>query len=140
MTPEAPTDLSVAVSSLGNTSISWQDNSDNELGFRIFRKGNGDLDYRVIGTTGENITIFIDNDLLDSNKEYEYAVTAYNSAGDSEYSNKIEYSTENPIDDNITDAAAQQQCFISAVGCSIESTFNWCRQHILSTRRWLNGK
>ena len=135
--PEAPSDLTVAASSLNNTSISWQDNSDNELGFRIFRKGLGDSDFKLIGTTGENITTYIDTDLLDKNKEYEYAVAAYNSAGDSEYSNKIEYSTEYPTDDTITDAAAQQQCFIFAIGCSIESTFIWCRQYILSIRKWL---
>ena len=87
--PLSPTDLSVLYLSTSEVKLSWQDNSDNENGFRIFRKE--DSDFQEIGTTGANITYYIDNN-IQKNSNYFYKVEAYNAAGYSTSSNIKEYS------------------------------------------------
>jgi len=56
--------------------LQWSDNSDNEDGFRIYRDNN------VIATVGKNVSIYQDTGLKPSTT-YQYAVKAYNRAGES---------------------------------------------------------
>jgi hypothetical protein len=63
--------------------LNWQDNSFNEVGFRVFRKNgnpNDPGDYILIGTVGQNITQYIDVTVLPEST-YTYRVFAYNEYG-----------------------------------------------------------
>lgn len=78
--------MATALSS-STASLAWTDNSNNELGFKIERKtGSGGV-YNQIGTQGANLNFFNDSELAAST-QYCYRVRAYNSTGDSAYSNE----------------------------------------------------
>jgi M6 family metalloprotease-like protein len=68
-------------------SLSWQDNTVNESGFKIERKLNADA-YQLIGIVGENVTSFIDNSNTNALGVYTYRVYAYNATSASPYSNE----------------------------------------------------
>mgnify|MGYP003575520859 CR=1 FL=1 len=79
--PQAPGNLTLASPSQNEVTVSWSDNSNNEDGFRIFRK-EGDDDFVMIAETDENITIYQDIDVSPLNI-YGYEVRAFNEIGDS---------------------------------------------------------
>jgi cellulose 1,4-beta-cellobiosidase len=83
--PAAPSGL--ALSSIAKTSIklNWIDNSNNETGFKIERSTDG-TNFSQIATAGAGATSYSSGGLA-RNTIYYYRVRAYNSAGDSAYSN-----------------------------------------------------
>ncbi len=67
--------------------LQWADNANNEDGFRIERcKGSGCTSFTEIGTVGQNVTSAT-NSGLSRNTTYTYRIRAYNSDGNSSYSN-----------------------------------------------------
>ena len=93
--PEAPTNLSAPFGTTqGSTSLyfSWSDNSSNEAGFIILRRGINQISWTEAGRVGADVTSFGDIGLLPSSS-YIYAVRAYNSAGSSDTSNTLELTT-----------------------------------------------
>ena len=64
--------------------ISWQDNSDNETGFRLERSTGGA--FTLLAQLGANVTTYVDTN-LNPNTAYDYRLTAINGAGQSIYSN-----------------------------------------------------
>ena len=82
----APTNL-VSLSNGTIVNLTFTDNSNNEDGFRIERKTGIGGTYTEIATIGANITSF-SNSGLTTNQVYYYRVRAYNSAGNSSYSNE----------------------------------------------------
>ncbi|HZI88020.1 MAG TPA: fibronectin type III domain-containing protein, partial [Pyrinomonadaceae bacterium] len=67
--------------------LSWTDNSGNETGFRIERcQGNNCSDFAEIAQVGANISTY-SNTGLSRNTRYRYRVRAFNSGGNSGYSN-----------------------------------------------------
>ncbi|OPX85469.1 MAG: Exoglucanase B precursor [Pelotomaculum sp. PtaB.Bin104] len=84
--PEAPSDLSATALSSSRIKITWEDNSNNESGFKIERKRSGGT-YSQIATVGANITTYT-NYSLDDNTRYYYRVRAYNAYGNSDYSDE----------------------------------------------------
>ena len=72
--------------------LSWQDTSSNELGFKIERKTGPGGTYRQIATVGPNITSYTDTG-LGKGTTYYYRVRAYNSSGHSPYSPEIRFET-----------------------------------------------
>lgn len=74
----------------------WVDNSSNEEGFSLERRGSGDTNWMVVTDLGPNATSFSDSG-LSQGTAYEYRVKAYNSAGYSNYSNTDTATTTVPM-------------------------------------------
>jgi len=70
----------------GRLNLTWTDNSDNELGFKVERRQGPTGTFAEIAQTPVNAVTFADTtpDL----QEYCYRVRAFNDAGDSIYSNE----------------------------------------------------
>jgi len=85
--PAAPSGLSATAVSSSQIDLIWQDNADNEKGFKIER-GSVQID-----TVGANVTSYSDSG-LDPLTTYTYRVRAYNDADDSAYSNEDSATTE----------------------------------------------
>lgn len=90
--PNAPDNLNVTKTTSYSITLNWNDNSNNEDGFEIQRKL-GDNDFSSIFVTGENISNYIDVELL-PDTEYTYRVAARNFLGLSEFSNVVSATTE----------------------------------------------
>lgn len=67
--------------------LQWQDNSNDEYGFRIERKTLPDGDFAFIANVGAGVTIYDDLN-LDSGLTHCYRVCAYQQGGNSPYSNE----------------------------------------------------
>ena len=67
--------------------LNWVDNSDGTAGFKIERKTGATGTYAQIGTTAAGVTTYQDSAVVDGTT-YCYRVRAWNSAGNSAYSNE----------------------------------------------------
>ncbi|HXG22698.1 MAG TPA: Ig-like domain-containing protein, partial [Methylomirabilota bacterium] len=67
--------------------LRWLDASNNEDGFKVERKAGTTGTYAQIAVTGANVTSYLDATLT-GGATYCYRVRAYNSAGNSAYSNE----------------------------------------------------
>lgn len=83
--PAAPSSLTASAASSSGVTLKWADNSSNESGFRVERSVNG-VDYSEIATLGAGTTAYSDGG-LSALTTYYYRVRAYNSSGNSGYSN-----------------------------------------------------
>jgi hypothetical protein len=83
--PAAPSGLSANAVTCDQIDLAWTDNSDNESGFKIERSLNGST-FSEIAAVGANGTGYSDT-TVNENTTYWYRVRAYNSAGNSAYSN-----------------------------------------------------
>ncbi len=79
--PAGPGRLDTETESPTEIRLSWQDNSDNEEGFRIYRNGNR------VATVGANTTSYVHKN-LESETRYCYQVVAFNSSGESKETNR----------------------------------------------------
>lgn len=86
--PASPSGLVANSNPSGGVDLSWTDNSNNETGFKIERKTGIDGTYGQIYVVGVDTTTFSDTG-LQPNKTYYYRVRAYNSSGNSDYSNEV---------------------------------------------------
>ncbi len=84
LVPDAPTNLQAAALSDTAIRLTWDDNSNNETGFNVYRL-EGEF-MTLVGTVGTNITTIDDTDLL-PNSPYYYIVRAFNDVGESDDSN-----------------------------------------------------
>jgi len=89
--PNAPSNLTATATSCTNVSLAWTDNADNETGFKIERKESGGT-YTEIATVTANTTIYSDTTAV-AQKAYYYRVMAYNSFGNSSYTNEANVTT-----------------------------------------------
>ncbi len=90
--PFAPTNLSATAGSPSQINLSWTDNSGNEEGFRVERKTGSGGTYSLIATTAGNVASYSD-DNLSASTAYFYRVLAFNSEGESSYSNEASATT-----------------------------------------------
>lgn len=77
--------LSVPSAVASQLTVSWSDNSDNESGFKIERSLNGSS-FSQIAVVGTNVESY-DDQGLEPSTTYWYRVRAYNSMGNSSFSN-----------------------------------------------------
>jgi hypothetical protein len=90
--PAAPTNLTATTESNNQINLAWTDNSSDETGFKIERKASTATAYTPVTTVGPNVTNFANTGLV-PNTVYSYRVLAYNSGGESNYSNTAEAKT-----------------------------------------------
>lgn len=84
--PDQPLNLMAVADSNIRINLSWTDNSDNEDGFTIERSIDGGSNWSVLNTTSQNIISYPDTGLTPYSIYY-YRVYAFNSTGNSPYSN-----------------------------------------------------
>lgn len=92
--PKPPSYPGATAISSSKIELTWEDNSDNETGFKIERKKSGEV-YSQIKTMDKDITTYFDTGLTGSTK-YIYRVRAYNNMGNSKYSTDVSVSTAQP--------------------------------------------
>jgi len=78
--PAMPTNLTATAISATQVKLDWQDNSDNETNFRVWRISSSDLKLVLVATRPSNTTTYIDTGLTPG-VTYYYGVCAY-SQGD----------------------------------------------------------
>lgn len=82
--PNAPSALAVSTISYAILKLNWMDNANNETGFKIERSTGNSTTFTQIATAGIGVTSYTDDGLAYSTK-YNYRVRAYNTAGNSAY-------------------------------------------------------
>lgn len=96
LAPPAPTNLTATAISSTRIDLDWQDNSGDELGFRINRSLDGS-NFTEVATVGANVTTFSDNNLSPATAFF-YQVFAFNNFGNSDPSNIAADTTpESPV-------------------------------------------
>jgi hypothetical protein len=115
--PEAPTSLTASAIFADQVDLSWADNANNESGFTIERSPNGSDSWLVIDQIAANRTSYSDMG-LESGTAYYYRIAAYNTAGNSDYSNIVEATTDVPP--QFVDRTAIQE---AAVAGTVSGTF-----------------
>lgn len=84
--PNAPASLALVDDGV-HINLTWQDQSSNETGFRLYRKVDAGS-YSVYQALGAGVTSYQDSAVV-SGKLYTYFVVAYNGAGESAPSNVV---------------------------------------------------
>jgi len=85
--PTAPSNLNAKLEGTYTIILNWDDNSDDEIGFMIFRRKYLRGYYELLANVDKNTISYTDSG-LDENANYYYIVVAYNLAGNSVYSNE----------------------------------------------------
>jgi hypothetical protein len=91
--PSAPSNLRAVAASASQVNLTWQDNANNETGFKIERKTGSGGGWGQIATVGANVTSYASTGLA-AGTTYYYRVRATNGAGDSGYSNEASATTQ----------------------------------------------
>jgi hypothetical protein len=89
--PTAPATLTATAQSSSSIVLTWADKSSDETGFKVQRSLDG-VNWSEIASLGSNVTSFT-NTGLSAGKTYSYRVYAYNSIGNSGFSNTASATT-----------------------------------------------
>ncbi|MDX9854822.1 MAG: fibronectin type III domain-containing protein, partial [Tenuifilaceae bacterium] len=84
----APTNLVQAVVTKAEVNLQWTDNSQNELGFKVYRSVVSNTGYTEIASLEANANGYVDSN-TENGKTYYYKVLAYNKEITSGYSNTL---------------------------------------------------
>ncbi|WP_305908854.1 reprolysin-like metallopeptidase [Methylomarinum sp. Ch1-1] len=110
-TPTAPSNLTASALSDTEIVINWADNSNNETGFRLERSADS-VNWAEVAVVDSNVSSFTDNGLV-AETTYQYRARAYNSNGNSNYSN---------IGSATTDATVVETCIHNAPSLTLAPT------------------
>jgi uncharacterized protein (TIGR02145 family) len=113
--PVTPTDLKLAVVSQTEIDLAWKDNSSNENGFKIERSLNVASGWAEITSTTANVILFKNTDLTPVTN-YFYRLRAFNSVGNSEYSNLTNSTTLPPNTIPVLTTTAVSSITINSAG------------------------
>jgi PKD repeat protein len=83
--PAMPSNLAVSGATAHSLTLTWQDNSNNESGFKIYRWGwdGTQNSFLYLATVGANVTTYTQTSLLCGSDFNYYEVSAFNSYGES---------------------------------------------------------
>jgi titin len=90
--PAAPTSLNAVAVSDSSIQLSWTDNASNELGFEVQRSSDGFNFTSITTSLLQNTTTYTDTGLA-GNTVYTYKVRAFNSGGNSAFTNEASATT-----------------------------------------------
>ena len=102
--PVAPTNLNATASNFSSANLTWRDNANNELGYRIESKIGATGTYGLVTTEGPNTTAATINNLIEGTQYY-YRLQAVNAGGRSAYSNETSAVTVLTSPDSLTPQA-----------------------------------
>ncbi len=91
----------------GGIKLSWDDKTDKEDGYEIWRQS-GTNDYQMIATVDKDVTVYNDTNLSSNETFYYYKVRAYNSQKVYSY-----YSNEAFVRFQIQSSSGSKSCFIA---------------------------
>ncbi|MBN1673701.1 MAG: lamin tail domain-containing protein [Kiritimatiellae bacterium] len=91
--PAAPSGLTAQAVSTSRINLAWQDNSNNEQGFKVDRRQSGGSAWTRMATLAAGVEAYSDTGLPAGTKFY-YRVKAHNADGDSGYSNVADATTD----------------------------------------------
>lgn len=103
--PSAPSGLEAEVLSDNEIELTWNDNSSDELGFKIERRKDEDNAFVQVAKVDDNTESYTDNE-LEGGTTYHFRIRAYNEAADSDASSSAEATT---TDDNFS------WCFVGTI-------------------------
>ncbi len=102
--PNAPSNLVATAASTSAITLAWADNASDETGYYVQRSVDGGVTWALVATLGYNATSFSDSG-LSAGTSYTYQVYAYNSVGNSAFSN-IASATTNASAIQVADTTA----------------------------------
>ncbi len=105
--PLAPTGLTATTQSDSEILLAWQDASNNEQGFEVFRSLNANSDFVKVTTTLVNATSFLDEN-LETNTQYFYQVRAVGTDGNSGFTPVVNSRTFVSNNDPVLNTIANQ--------------------------------
>jgi hypothetical protein len=123
--PAAPSNLTAVVNSSHRVVLSWTVNSTNQTGFVIQRSTNGGA-WVQIATVGANATSFTDT-AVSRRRTYTYRIYAYNSFGNSAYSNVTKAVTPNVVTVKATTGSQSGGLIVSALRSVAGGDKGWSR-------------
>ncbi len=109
----APTGLSASGVSSSRIELSWSDNSAAESGYSVEQKAGSGGVYSEIGTVDAGVTTY-DDTALSASSTYYYRVKAYNSTGNSDYSN-VKSATTLAVSAGSSGGSSGGGCFVSSL-------------------------
>jgi predicted phage tail protein len=135
--PEAPTNLAADPESSTQITLSWTDNSDNEVGFKIERSSNGNTDWAEIAIVDMNVTNFLNINLTPSTTYY-YRVRAFNAGGNSGFTNTTNATTTSGVNEPAVPTNLNAEA-ISSTQIYLSWTDNSNNEEGFMIERSLNG-
>ncbi|KKR40267.1 MAG: Cell wall surface anchor family protein, partial [Parcubacteria group bacterium GW2011_GWC1_40_11] len=117
--PAAPSNLQASNAICGAIRLTWQDNSNNETGFRIYRSRSQSFSIGgYYATVGANVTSYTDPTPMQFSSNY-YMIASYNGVGEN-YSNAV----------SITPTGCMSGWLDPSVSCTISAGQNSCNANL----------
>ena len=136
--PAAPTSLTAVPTTTSSANLAWTDNATNETGYRVERSLNGVNGWTQRGSDlGANSTAFTDTGLT-YGQSYFYRVYAFNSGGNSGYSNVASFNALIPVaPTNVT--LTTPSCGIPLTSMNLSWTDNSFNENGFNIEQSLDG-
>ncbi|ANE51437.1 kelch repeat-containing protein [Flavisolibacter tropicus] len=114
LAPLAPTELAATAVSATQIDLAWTDRADNETQYTVERATAADGPYTVVATLGANTQAYANSGLLPGTHYY-YRVRCSNTAGNSDYSNTANATTQEVVTDSDFDIVHGNKGTLSGV-------------------------